>query len=367
MLLLATALAGCATPHGSVADGALVSIRGDHAAERPEASRGDDDPLRTADRGPSRPSIEIGLLWENDIFARTDRHYTNGVRVAASFSPPATLADAVARQFGRACDLGVVAAQKIYTPEDLDASTPPAGDRPYAGWLYGGIVLRLRGGGPWDAPTAWPTLDTFELGVGFVGHESLAAKAQRLIHAATGSDEPKGWSTQVSDRLGVQLSWLRQVRVLSTTALPLGLEADLVPHVGAVIGNVTCAAGAGATARLGWGLAGDFGGHEEDALAAALAPLNQPAARSQSFGVWLLGRVDVRAVLVDAILEGRTPFAQGREVVTSEPVVASGEVGVMIALGHRVLLGYTHTYRTPEFRDQRGPTSFGGLFLHVAF
>lgn len=186
------------------------------------------------------------------------------------------------------------------------------------------------------------------------------------VHRLTDSAPPRGWSAHICEGVGAQLGWLRQVRLLRVRDLPLGVELDLTPHLALTIGNVLSAARVGATARLGWGLTGDFGGLEDDALALPLAPLDAPRARSHPFGVWLVGRVDVRGVAFDVTLEG-SPFDAVGPLVRREPLVASAEAGVVIAIGQRVLLGYTHTFRTREFEDQRAPDAFGALFFQLAF
>lgn len=271
------------------------------------------------------PQASVGILWENDIFAQTDRHYTNGIRLGFLLPPPRALAEAVGRGLGRSCDWGIVTGQQMFTPEDLASAEPPATDRPYAGWLYAGVVLRLRGGGGWDDVGPWSVLDTFELDVGFVGHGSLAASTQRMIHKLTGSDPPKGGTRQVCEGAAVELSWLRQVRVLRIVELPLGLELDVVPHGGVTLGNIGARLASAGPARLGWGLMGDFGGLEDDALALPLAPRGAPRARSSAFGAWFVGRVDVRATAFDVLLEG-SPLDPVGPAVRREPVVGSVEV-----------------------------------------
>lgn len=304
----------------------------------------------------------VGLALENDIFAQTDRHYTNGVRLSLLLPPPRVLAERAAA-IGRTADWGLVLGQQIFTPEDLSAREPIEGDRPYAGWLYAGIVLRLRGGDPWDLPGGRPVLDTFELDVGMVGPWSLAETTQRWVHEVLGVDEPSGWEHQVRQWPALQLSWLRQVRLLRAS-LPLGLELDLTPHVGVAAGTILVQARAGATLRVGWELPADFGGFEDDVLALPL-PLAGDVREPPGIGAWALVRLDARASIFDVLLEN-SPLHDGPSV-RREPVWASVEVGLVVSFYERVMLGYTHTVRSPEFMGQGGPDAFGSLFLQVAF
>lgn len=363
MLGLSFLLGGAApasADDGADVDEAVAEAFAEDAAAAPR----DDDALEGWPRvRVRRPDGAFSLALDNDLPAGTDRHYTSGVRLGLLFAPPRAL-EAWAARLGRGVDWGLVVGQQIYTPEDIASADPVLHDRPYAGWLYGGIVLRLRGGGPWDGAGDRPVLDTFELDLGFVGRASLAGDAQTWLHARLGNDEPSGWDHQVQQGFAVQLSWLRQVRLVSTELLG-GLELDVVPHLGASGGTVLVGARGGATVRLGWNLPADFGGLEDDVLALPLAREGD-APRPQRWGAWLLCRVDLRATLFDVALDGAISSSRGHRV-QREPLVASLELGAVLALGERVLVGYTQTLRSPEFRGQVDPDGFGSLFLQVSY
>lgn len=341
LALTAPLLGGCAAPPGLEG---LRAVR----AEAPAARRA---------------GGAVALALDNDIFATTDRHYTNGVRLAIMLPPTRGMERGAAR-LGRAADWGLVFGQQIFTPEDLAAREPVPDDRPYAGWLYAGIVLRLRGGDPWNQPGGLPVLDTFELDLGAVGSWSLADATQRYVHRALNADEPGGWEHQVQQGPALQVSWLRQVRLLHAR-LPLGLELDVTPHAGAAVGTVLTQGRAGATLRVGRGLPHDFGGFEDEVLAMPL-PLDDRPRAPPGIGAWLLARVDGRASVFDVLLENNPLRADGHGV-RREPLVGSVELGLVVSFYERVLLGYTHTVRSPEFQGQRGPDAHGSLFLQVAF
>ncbi|HYF33869.1 MAG TPA: lipid A-modifier LpxR family protein, partial [Prosthecobacter sp.] len=108
------------------------------------ASHAEADPV---DRG------TISLFFENDAFAGTDRYYTNGTRIgwtspdlrkygeAGQSRPYLPLIDDIPfvndDRFQK--NLVLALGQNIYTPDNTEAFGPVASDRPYAGWLYGGI------------------------------------------------------------------------------------------------------------------------------------------------------------------------------------------------------------------------------------
>ena len=66
----------------------------------------------------------LTLTWENDLFAGTDRHYTNGVDVALAGESSAGLKWVVG------------GGQQIYTPRDTRLVGATRDERPYAGFAY---------------------------------------------------------------------------------------------------------------------------------------------------------------------------------------------------------------------------------------
>src|SRR5205085_7821823 len=100
------------------------------------------------------PHYTFTVSSENDkYFAGTDRHYTNGfkltwlgetdlnksrrfVQQAANFIP---WMDPAHRDWHY--KVGFAFGHNIYTPGDTDTAAPLPGDRPYAAWMYGSILL----------------------------------------------------------------------------------------------------------------------------------------------------------------------------------------------------------------------------------
>jgi len=95
------------------------------------------------------PRGSFSLSYDNDLFAGTDRYYTSGIQFdwrSASENPPPWLAWLVSRPSflfpeGGTPRWGLSAGQNIYTPGDTERRNPDPRDRPYAGWLFGGVSL----------------------------------------------------------------------------------------------------------------------------------------------------------------------------------------------------------------------------------
>ena len=299
----------------------------------------------------------LSLMFENDLFYDTDRNYTNGVRASWLSGPDSTPAWALdaARWFPLFPDGGTVRTnyaigQNMYTPDDIALTNPPLDDRPYAGWLYGSIGLIAETG---------RRLDQLELTLGVVGPASLAEQTQTIVHEITGSQEPRGWDTQLKNEPGVVLTYQRSWRGFVSESVS-GFGFDATPHAGGALGNVFTYANAGLTLRFGRRLPLDYG-----------PPRIQPSlpgsgffVPQDGFGWYLFAGIEGRAVARNIFLDGNT-FRDSRSV-DKEPLVGDLQFG--IALTWRNLrLSYTHVLRTREFETQDEADDFGAFSLSMRF
>lgn len=207
------------------------------------------------------------LQFENDRIAQTDRHYTTGMRlnwVSDSKSPGASpqwardTLNFIYRQVNSQVEgrIGLALGQNIFTPEDTSARNLVTGDRPYAGWLYGGISAHAESHRTVAGMTL-DTLDTVELDVGVVGPMALGKQVQNNFHDLIGVGRSNGWDHQLENEPGVMFIVERRWR---PQPLKIGaIEADIIPHAGGSLGNVMTVANAGATLRIGEDLNVDYG------------------------------------------------------------------------------------------------------------
>jgi lipid A 3-O-deacylase len=172
----------------------------------------------------------LSVIFENDLFYHTDRDYTNGVEV--TWTPPEPGAEflpgALRASLSGILDLGDARAsyslgQMMFTPEHTALAVPPAGERPYAGFLYGALALSNS-----DAAGQ----SQLRLQLGMVGPASLAADSQQLIHGVRDIDFPRGWSTQLRDEPGLVLTYQKS-RTLGAFAISDGVAMDIRDMLGA--------------------------------------------------------------------------------------------------------------------------------------
>lgn len=145
------------------------------------------------------------LFFDNDAltFGTHDHDYTGGLAL--------TLAGRRAQEWPVSLDPALGALNRVvgidraganewhalqlsvlaFTPADLEAPAPVAGDRPYASIVY---LANSRTTVLPDASAAYQS----SLAVGMLGLDAAKA-AQRSLHSAIAADEPRGWDHQIAE------------------------------------------------------------------------------------------------------------------------------------------------------------------------
>jgi len=314
------------------------------------------------------PSVAT-LAIENDKVAGTDRNFTNGARLswvsAANDVPDWTCRAAEAVPFlfdpGGLFHVGLALGQSIHTPADTSRSDLIVDDRPYAAWLYAGVIF-VSDTGPTRDRTKTSTLETLEIDVGIVGPSAQGRRAQNEFHRLFGVDEAQGWDHQLKDEPGIVIVYERKWRnwrPLSETRFgPLGVDA--IPHVSGSLGNVYTYAGLGGVIRLGQGLEYDYGPPRTRPALPGSAYFRNP----DGFSWYVFAGVEGRAVARDIFLDGNT--FQDSHRVDKEPLVGEFQFGLAMLVG-RARLSYTHILRSREFEGQDEAHQFGAVSISVRF
>lgn len=330
---LAVALVSCFTPSGEAAD--------------PIAAPFDQGPV-------------LAITEENDFVNRTDRWYSQGARIAF-YQADNDLPQWTARTLDKlpalgfepgASRIGYALGQSIFTPANTRVSELQLDDRPYAGWLYGGLTLQRRG----STARGLLALENFQVELGIIGPASFADNVQTWYHGKG----PEGWRHQLKNEPGFALkygrAWLVPIPSLDSR------HFDLIPHAGLSGGNVDTSFRAGALLRAGWNLPADFGPPLIESVVAA--PSGRSRSGDRAWGLYFFTGAEGRAVLYSAFLDGNT-FRDSHSV-DREPFV--GELrGGMALVFRRVELAYSHLFRTHEFEGQPHNHIYGSLSLSMKF
>ena len=311
----------------------------------------------------------FSFYWENDSVTGSDQDYSNGLKLTWSrpyWADPAmrnTVTDWTFRHLpfiqdekklrATAFSLG----QYIYTPKDTDRSDLIVNDRSYAGYSFMGFGFL--------AQTA-TRRDVWEVDIGIVGPWSLAENAQNSFHDLIKTRRAQGWDHQLGNEPGLELIYESKWRFLHA-GLRQGWGVDLIPHLGAQLGNIATSAKAGGELRFGWSMPQDFGTCPIRPACDAGSALDREAeipATSKRISFYWFVAVEGRAVLRDIFLDGNT--WQKSHHVDKEIYVAELMGGLALSYG-RYKLSYAWVRSTPEFKQRKDDHAFGTINFSFAY
>jgi hypothetical protein len=300
------------------------------------------------------------FLEENDsLYFNSDKHYTQGLRISL-LSPTLenswtdwvyNLVGKVPSVFeqGGTRRLSILAGQNIYTPKNIDIKPSDPSDRPYAGWLYGGLSLLQETNGT--------SLENLEFDLGVVGPGALGRQVQNDFHQFIGVHHAQGWGNQIQHEVGGVLAYERMWHVSllgDTNNGAFGLDA--VPQVGATVGNVYDYGEVGGMIRLGKHLEADYGPVRIRPSLSGTDYFNA-AKMDHDWGYYVFVGAQGRAVGHNIFLDGNS-FRRSPSVA-SQPLVADLQAGVSVFTAERVRFDFSAVRRTREFVGQKHPDVIG--------
>jgi lipid A 3-O-deacylase len=303
----------------------------------------------------SSSSLSHTFIWENDSFAAGgDFNYTNGMKLSWLHNPCRHRYTSLKGHYkGMLASIfhahdfrvhsGGLFGMNMYTPNNLNTAARITTDRPYAGWLYGGISVQATR--ELDLMGEKIEQHQLELQVGITGPKSLQREAQEYIHRnITDSDMPLGWDNQIGQRIGVNAlyGWRRDFYPQS--------RVRVVPHAGFSLGNLVQFVNGGGMVLIG-NSGGDYPGTTLQPIRAEDRMLQKTAGTSIAVqpGKVLYGfvGVDARYVFNSVFVEGFDESAHNIELIHGVYDVIGG-----VAWGnHNVRLSYKVVYRSKEFHS----------------
>lgn len=316
---------------------------------------------------------------DNDLFAKSDRDYTNGVKMAWSSPNLRSFVDdpclpPFLQQVGRVFDsiypirigkeeiegnMTLTLGQAMFTPRDRTRTDLIVDDRPYAGWTYLGFGYNTRSS---------YRLDSYEINLGVVGPWSRAKQTQDLVHRIRGLDKFNGWTNQLGNEFGAQLVFERKYRVdfFDSEKLRAGFGVDLIPHAGISLGNVATYANAGFEVRAGWGLPDDFGTSPIRPAGDNSAPRAKQGGAQfiREIGAHVFISADGRAIARNIFLDGNT--IRDSHSVKKNPLVADVAAGVAFNV-KKYKIAFVRVFRTREFDGQPTTPRYGSITISGPF
>ncbi|MGI9523642.1 MAG: lipid A deacylase LpxR family protein [Hyphomicrobiaceae bacterium] len=334
-----------------------------------------------AEKSRAEPSSGFfNITLENDVFANTDKNYTNGFRLAYTSTAqqgPNNSHCQIARNFldrgGSPCTkensnvlYGLALGHSIFTPENIEEIKPLPGQHPYAGWLYGeySVVALKALATPALGDREFQRRDVRSVGIqlGIVGPSALGEEVQNAVHRRLpGVPIARGWHNQLHDEFGFALlydrRWQAIYGILDRTN---AFGFDIVPHYGLSLGNVLTQASFG----LGFRIGTDLGNTDLPARVRPALPGAGLFDAATPMSCFVFADLTGRAVAQNIFLDGNT-FRNSLRV-NKHPFVADLQVGIGLRL-HGALLSYTYVTRTDEFSTQDQDQRFGSVNLSFRY
>src|SRR5260221_560997 len=241
-------------------------------------------------------------------------------------------------------------ARSLFPPKNLRLKPPDPRDRPYAGWAYLGASLLQESGGR--------MLENLEIDLGVVGPLALGGPVQRTWHRIIGDVKPEGWGYQLHNEPGTMISYERYWR------RPLlgdgGRGVDVVPEIGATVGNVMTYGDVGGQLRIRKGLLADYG----------LVRVRPALSGTDYFdadkldcgrGYYFFIGAQSRVVRHNIFLDGNTFRPSAR--VPKKTCVADLQAGFSALWSSTLRLDFSVVRRTQEFVGQHGLDEIGTAAL----
>ena len=319
------------------------------------------------------------LQYDNDLLTGTDEGYTNGARIAFTRELPVDSAEhnflqstlrklTGTDQSGSFSDFrfpeakahrfqyGIGLSQLMFTPDDSDALTAPAGERPYAGWL--GLEFSLQA-------SAGDSASTATLSIGTTGQPSYARDMQKWVHQNI-SDSPvfQGWDSQSPAELTINLhlDHKRRIQFLDSTR-NWPIQLDGFTEWGGSLGNFRTDAYLGALFRAGLNLPSNYTSPRVQLGSFTDTIFEQGRIASSQWSLYSFAGVRGYAVLHDISLDGPV-FRDWAESVDSKPWVGELSFG-LAARYERLEISLAHTLRSDEFDGQSNRSRYGSVLLRV--
>lgn len=325
---------------------------------------------------PQSSDWQVLLQLDNDLFAGSDRDYTNGVRIGFVQEIPLEstegqrmdkrLRDGSKKLQGRLQSMripkdanlrfarGIGISQLMFTPEDPLALRAPEGERPYASWLGLEYSLHVKEDN---------LVNSLTLSVGTTGQSSLAQPSQNWVHRNI-SNSPlfQGWDSQIPSELTVNVHFDHKQRFRGISKLtPGGLEIDGYYEGGLAAGNFRSDTYIGGLARIGYRLPSSFSTPRVQLGSYGHQLFNDTKDYGKKFSAFAFAGLRATAVLHDITLDGPV-FRKFDTNIKSESMVGELLYGIGFRY-HKVDLIFSQSIRSDEFTGQTKNQEFGSFML----
>jgi hypothetical protein len=282
---------------------------------------------------------------ENDVLAKTDKHYTHGTKIS-QYNPAKVFDKYFFEEFtgGLPDTIQKSIFQFMYTPSNIKTDEPQRNDRAWAGILAAEYVEHYN----YDIFSAYHGLH-----LGIVGPNSFAGDTQAYIHQLIGSAEPMGWDNQIGDELYIAQFSTIQFKVFQAKYMDASIKASYY------LGNIQSFVSSGVTTRVGYNLPDEMSLYRIEPV-----PRNMDGNKDfelPPLSLYLIGGADTRYVAWNKLIQN------DETDISLEPVVMDYYLGFGCRI-NRVDIVYLYNIRSAEFKESEVDYhNFGSLTLSYSF
>lgn len=349
----------------------------------PWPARGDTEPPEPGDEQPiAGGGGFLTFYLDNDLFANTDRDYTNGARLSwisddrplfgfvparkrlekmAGSRPSDSLLARISGFDPDNVDRGEIAVnygfsltQLMFTPDDPEATSQPPGQRRYAGWLGVGFSVHAK-----DERA----LNSVELIFGTTGPRSLAQESQNLIHEIRDIPEFQGWDDQIPNEFTLDLAYVQKRRIPLMEPGRAGFAIDGFGEWSARLGTFRTLAYGGGFFRAGFNLPADYSDPRLTATAYSEQFFDTGSAPAADWSLYAIFGASATGVFYDATLDGPL-FKNFDTGNTRETWVGDSFAGFGVRW-KKFEFSYVRTWQSKTYKEQVGNPSFGSVALRL--
>jgi hypothetical protein len=290
---------------------------------------------------------EFGFRSDNDAYLAqgSDRYYTNGlfIQFRHAFNQQ-ELKEGLEKK-----TLEITLGQKMYNPISGFVPDPAKQDRPFAGYLYGEGALN------WFFKNE--SIFRAAAQIGTTGPNSLAQKAQELLHRTVGFYAPEGWDYQIKNEMAINLS-AQYTRLLYRTPNPF-LDFSFEGYANA--GTTFSGAGAGIIIR-----AGSINQLFNSAYTNAAIGQNAKTKGLVKQELFFYAKPQLNFVAYDATIQGSLFNHNSPVTFGSKPVVFAQQLGVNYS-SQRFTADFAILFKTKEVKSTAWAHQYGTISLFYRF
>ncbi len=321
----------------------------------------------------NRPSQDrsLSFILDNDLFANTDKDYTNGARVSfitnkrvsPNFKDVAAWLESVQSRVPDSITgfdkekkpeyrIGYSVTQLMFTPNDFESSSQPPGEHPYVGWLAIGYSLHAK---------TEKAINSLEISLGLTGRNAFAEATQDFIHDLRNIEKFNGWDSQMPSEATLNLFFTQKRRLTGNKSKDVLFDIDSFGEWELAVGNFKSSVDLGLVMRAGFHLPVYFSDPRIGPTSYSHEIFYDKKTDTKPWSAFGIFGARGSAILHDISLDGPL-FRTFETGVEKEDFVGEAYLGAAIRL-YKWELSYVHTFRSKRFKEQPKGSQFGSIAL----